>query len=44
MYLCILFLLLEYICFSIKPFVFPVSFFCQHHNTYKNVFRQNVLI
>ena len=32
---CILFLLLKYICFSIKPFVFPVSFFSQHHN--KNI-------
>ena len=29
---CILFLLLEYICFSIYLFVFPVSFFCLHHN------------
>ena len=29
---CILFLLLEYICFSIKLFVLPMSFFCQHHN------------
>ena len=29
---CILFLLLEYICFSIYLFVFPVSFFCQHHD------------
>ena len=33
---CILFLLLEYICFSIKPFVFPVSFFGQHHNINRN--------
>ena len=30
---CILFLLLEYICFSINLFVFPGSFFCQHHNS-----------
>ena len=29
---CILFLLLEYIHFSINLFVFPMSFFCQHHN------------
>ena len=28
----ILFLLLEYIWFFINLFVFPVSFFCQHHN------------
>ena len=31
---CILFLLFEYICFSINPFVFPVSFFGRHHNVY----------
>ena len=30
---CIWFLLLEYICFSIYLFEFPMSFFCQHHNT-----------
>ena len=30
---CILFLFLEYICFSVYLFVFPMSFFYQHHNT-----------
>ena len=30
---CILFLLLEYICFSIKLFVFSVFFFGQHHDS-----------
>ena len=31
-FVCILFLLVEYICFSIYFFVFLVFFFCQHHN------------
>ena len=31
---CIFFLLLEYICFSINFFVFPGSFFYQHHKIY----------
>ena len=28
-YVC---MLLEYVCFSIYLFVFPLSFFCQYHN------------
>ena len=38
---CILFLLLEYICFSINIFVFSVSFFRQNHNSKAAVIQFN---